>query len=96
MVLLGVEAQVVGRFVPFGDSTNLNTRQVHYLRRMYHRLRNHFRRTQSNSLVTWVMWNLVSVHLETVLVLVQDRCMVCTKCAIGSEIILYEPNGTPR
>ena len=24
------------------------------------------------------MWNLVSVHLETVLVSVQDRCMVCT------------------
>ena len=24
------------------------------------------------------MWNLVSVRLETVLVSVQDRCMVCT------------------
>ena len=27
----------------------------------------------------WVMLNLVSIHLETVLVSVQDRCMVCTK-----------------
>ena len=27
----------------------------------------------------WVMWNLVSVHLEMVLVLVQDRRMVCAK-----------------
>jgi hypothetical protein len=26
----------------------------------------------------WVMWNLVSVHLEIVLMLVQDRCKVCT------------------
>ena len=26
-----------------------------------------------------VMWNLVSVRLETVLVSVQDRCMVCAK-----------------
>ena len=26
----------------------------------------------------WVIWNLVSFHLETVLVSVQDRCMVCT------------------
>ena len=26
----------------------------------------------------WVMWNLVWVHLEIVLVSVQDRCMVCT------------------
>ena len=28
--------------------------------------------------VAWVMWNLVSVHLEIVLVSVQDRCTVCT------------------
>ena len=35
-----------------------------------------------------VMWNLVSVHLETVLVSVQDRCMVCAKRTIGSEIVL--------
>jgi hypothetical protein len=34
------------------------------------------------------MWNLTSFHLETVLVLVQDRYMVCTKYTIGSEIIL--------
>ena len=31
------------------------------------------------------MWNLVSVRLETVLVSVQDRCMVYAKCTIGSE-----------
>ena len=37
--------------------------------------------------MTWVMWNLVSVHLETELVLVQDRCMVCAKCTIGSDIV---------
>ena len=43
-----------------------------------------------------VMWNLVSVHLEMVLVLVQDRCMVCAKRTIGSEIVLHAPNGTPR
>jgi hypothetical protein len=29
--------------------------------------------------------------LETVLVLVQDRCMVCAKHIIGSEIILDDP-----
>ena len=27
---------------------------------------------------------------------VKDRCMVCTKRTIGSEIILGAPNGTPR
>jgi uncharacterized membrane protein len=30
----------------------------------------------------------ISVHLETVLASVQDRCTVCAKCTIGSEIIL--------
>ena len=34
------------------------------------------------------MWNLVSVHLEIVLVSVQDRCMVCTKRTIGPETVL--------
>jgi hypothetical protein len=45
--------------------------------------------------VTRVMWNLVSVHLETVLVLEQDRCTICAKRTIGSEIILDAPDGTP-
>jgi hypothetical protein len=33
------------------------------------------------------MSNLVSVHLETVLLSVQDRCTVCAKRTIGSGII---------
>jgi hypothetical protein len=37
------------------------------------------------------MWNLVSVRLKIVLVPVQDRCMVCTKSTIGSEIV--SPDG---
>ena len=37
-----------------------------------------------------------SVRLEMVLVLVQDRCTVCTKHTIGSDIILDAPDGTPR
>ena len=44
--------------------------------------------------MTWVMWNFTSFHLEIVLVSVQDRCMVCTRRTIGSEIILVAPNGT--
>jgi hypothetical protein len=42
------------------------------------------------------MWNLISIRLKTVLVLVQDRCMVCAKSTIGSEIILEAPDGTRR
>ena len=33
-------------------------------------------------------WKLVSVRLEIVLILTQDRCMVCAERTIGSEIIL--------
>ena len=43
-----------------------------------------------------VKWKLVSVRLEIVLVLVQDRCTVCGKHTIGSKIILDAPSGTPR
>ena len=41
------------------------------------------------------MWNLVSIRLEIVLVLLQDSCTVCTECTIGSEIVLDAPDGTP-
>ena len=37
-----------------------------------------------------------SVRLEMVLVLVQDRCTVCAKRTIDSDIILDAPDGTPR
>jgi hypothetical protein len=63
---------------------------------MYHRLRNHFGHIRWNSQVTWLKCKLVSVCLEIVLALVQDRCTVCTKRTIGSEIILDAPDGTPR
>ena len=41
--------------------------------------------------MTWVLWNLVSDHLERVLVSVQDRCTVCTKRTIGSDITFNAP-----
>jgi hypothetical protein len=41
------------------------------------------------------MWNLISVRLKMVLVLVQGRCTLYTKCMIGSENVLDAPNGTP-
>ena len=37
--------------------------------------------------MTWALWNLDSVHLETVLVSAQDRCTVCAEHTIGLEII---------
>ena len=43
-----------------------------------------------------VMWNLASFRLETMLVLAQDRRVVCTRRTIGSEIILDALDGTNR
>jgi hypothetical protein len=46
--------------------------------------------------VKWVMWNLVLVHLKTVLVSAQDRCTVYAKHTVGSEIVLDTPDATTR
>jgi hypothetical protein len=56
-----------------------------------HRLANCFGRTRWNSLVTWVKWKLVLVHLEIVLISAQDRCMICDECTIGMEIFRAHP-----
>jgi hypothetical protein len=40
----------------------------------------------------WLMWNLILVYFMMVLVLEQDRCMVCAKCIIGLEIVLDTPD----
>ena len=37
-----------------------------------------------------------SRSVETVLVLMEDRCMVCAKRTIGSDIVLDAPDGTTR
>jgi hypothetical protein len=42
------------------------------------------------------MWSLVLVRLETLLVSVLDRCMVCDKRTIGLENVLDAPDGTSR
>jgi hypothetical protein len=45
MELLGGMCQVKARFDLFGDSVNLDAREVHGLHRTYHRLKNHFGHT---------------------------------------------------
>jgi len=46
--------------------------------------------------VTWVIWNIASFRLETVLVSGQDRCMVRARHTTGLEIVLDAPDGTTR
>ena len=36
---------------------------------------------------------LVSVNLDIVLILMQDRCMVFAECTTGSELVLESPDG---
>ena len=72
-------------FSPFVDSANLDAR--------YHRLRNHFGRTVLQGDEAQVKF--VSVRLEIVLILTQDRSTVCVERTIGSEIILDTLDGTP-
>jgi hypothetical protein len=43
----------------------------------------------------WAMWNLYLFRLKLVLVSVQYRCTVWTKCTIGSETFFDPWNGTP-
>ena len=45
MELLGDLGHVESCFSPFGDSVIVGARLVHGLRQMYHRVRNHFGRT---------------------------------------------------
>jgi hypothetical protein len=76
MELLDDEAQVEACFGLFGDSANPDARYVHGLLRTYHMLRNHFRCTRWYSEVMRLKQKLISVHLQIVLILTQDRCTV--------------------
>jgi hypothetical protein len=44
----------------------------------------------------WVIWNLVSIRLETVLLLVQYKSKFCAEHTVGSKFSLDAPNDTPR
>jgi hypothetical protein len=46
--------------------------------------------------MTLAMWNLVSIHLETAVLLVQDSYTVSAKRTIGTNFVLDAPDGTPR
>jgi hypothetical protein len=47
-------------------------------------------------LVARLKWKLISVHLEIMLILTQDRCTICAERTIGLEIVMDAPIGTPR
>jgi hypothetical protein len=96
MELLGDVGHGESCFGPFVDGVSVGARQVHGLHQTYHSISNCFRRTRLYSEVTRHKWNLVSVCLEIVLILMQYRCIVYAECSIGSAIISDAPDGTPR
>jgi hypothetical protein len=96
MELVSDVGRVESHFSPFGDSVSVSARLEHGLHRTYHRHRNHFGRSRSDSYVTRLKWKLGSVRFGIVLLLMQDWCLVCTKCSICIEIILDALEGTPR
>jgi hypothetical protein len=63
---------------------------------MYDGHRNHFGRTLWYSYEMRPRWMLVSVCLEIVLILMQDRFTICAESTIGSKIVLDTPDRTPR
>jgi hypothetical protein len=95
MEFLGDMSHVDSHFGSFGDTVSVVARLVHGLRQTYYRLGNRFGRTRWNSLVMRLKCKLDSVRWEIVLILMQDRCMVCVERTRGSEIILNAPGGTP-
>ena len=46
--------------------------------------------------MTKLKQKLILVHLEIVIILTQDRCIVCAEHIIVSKIVLDAPGGTPR
>ena len=46
--------------------------------------------------MTMLKWKLDLVHLEIVLILMQDSCMVYSEPTISLEVILDTPDRTPR
>jgi hypothetical protein len=96
MELLGDVGHVESCFGLFGDSANLDARQVHGLHRTYHMLKNRFRCMRWYSKVMRLKRKLMLVRLKIVLIVTQDRCTVCSQHTKVSEIVLHTPHEIPR
>jgi hypothetical protein len=82
--LLGDVGHVKSRFGSFGNGVSVGARQLQGLRQTYDSIRIHFIHTRWYSKVTRLKWKPILVRLGIVLILTQDRCMVCVECTIRS------------
>ena len=78
----------------FRNSVSFSARYVHGLRQMHHSLRTILEAPVGTSLKR-LMWKLDLICLEIVLILMQDRCMICKEHTICLEINLDTLDGTP-
>ena len=95
MELLCDVGLVESRFSPFGDSISVGARYLHGLRHMMAQ-RSFWTQPMVLQGDEARVQYLVSVNLYIVLILMRNRCMVCAKRTIGSDIVLDAPGGTPR
>jgi len=93
MKLLDDVCHMESRFGLFRNSVSFGARYVHGLHLMHHSLSNHLE-APVGTLVKRLMWKLGFIYFEIVLILVQDRCMICKEHTICIEIKLDAPNGT--
>jgi hypothetical protein len=87
MVLLGGEAEVEARFGPFRDRVSVGAWFALIIPSAYKLFWMHMMELVSE---------LVLVYLEIVLILMQDKYIVCAEHTRGSKIIFDTPDGTPR
>ena len=95
MELLDDVCHMESRFGLFRNNVSFDARYVHGLRLMHHSLRTILDAPVGTS-VKRLKWKLGLMCLEIVLILMQDRCMICKEYTICLEINLDTPNGTPR
>jgi hypothetical protein len=95
VVLVGDVGQVERRFGSHGDGVNLGEIGARFAQNVPQAC-NSFWPYPMVLLGYVVKCKLVSIHLEIVLISIQDSCMVCTEHPIGLEIVLGTPDGTPR
>ena len=96
MELLDDEAQVEARFSTFGDSANIDARQVSGLRRTNHRLKKSFQMHPMLHIGDEAQAKAHFGPFEDSANLDARQVTVYAERTIGLKIILDTPNGTPR
>ena len=94
MELLDDVCHKESRFGLFRNNVSFSARYVHGLRLIHHSLKTILKAPVGTSVMR-LTWKLGLICLGIVLILLQDRCMICKEHTIFLEINLDAPDGTP-